>query len=216
MAERGLSAAHFGREWRCAHPGHAGPVRCTVTGRDAIGKENALFASGKWIATCATVSLIGTLAIVPDAKASPATPLKGSTASLFLTGIAINKVSLMTGTKITEKSDNACTEMLGKAGTPSSVTAVAIFDADGVPASAAATVSLVTPFQTVTGSGKFSKVMFLATNLWGGVVPAGNYYRFANVQGGSIETVDGKYVVSATASFGGDKLSAHGSVIVDC
>jgi len=74
----------------------------------------------------------------------------------------------------------------------------------------------VTPFQTVTGSGKFSKVMFLATHLWGGVVPPGSYYRFANIQGGSIQTVDGKYVVSATASFDGNKLSTHGSVIVDC
>jgi hypothetical protein len=175
-----------------------------------------VFASGKWIATCAAVSLVGTLALAPDAQASSATPSKGSTASFFLTSIAINGVSLMTGTKITEKSDNACYEMLGKAGTPNSVTAVAIFDADGVPAGAAATVKLVTPFQTVTGSGKFSKVMFLATHLWGGVVPPGSYYRFANIQGGSIQTVDGKYVVSATASFDGNKLSTHGSVIVDC
>ena len=141
----------------------------------------------------------------------------GSTASFFLTGIAINGVSFMTGTKVTEKSENACYEMLGAAGTPNSVTAVAIFDADGVPATAATTVKLVTPFQTVAGSGKFSKVIFLAKqNLWGGVVPAGNYYRFANMQGGSVETVDGRYVVSATATFAGHKLSAHGSVVVDC
>ncbi len=118
--------------------------------------------------------------------------------------------------KITEKSSNACYEMLGRSGTPGSVTAVAIFDAAGVPGSAAATIKLVTPFQTVTGSGKFSKVIFLATRLWGGVVPAGNYYRFANAQGGSIETVDGKYVVSATASFAGTKLSTKGSVTIDC
>jgi hypothetical protein len=173
-------------------------------------------ASGKWIATCAAVSLLGALAVVPDAQARSATPSKGSTASLLLTGIAINGVSFMTGTKITEKSDNACYEMLGKAGTPNSVTAIAIFDAAGVPASAASTVKLVTPFQTVSGSGKFSKVMFLATHLWGGVVPPGNYYRFANIQGGSIQIVDGKYVVSATASFDSNKLSTHGSVVVDC
>jgi hypothetical protein len=122
----------------------------------------------------------------------------------------------MTGARITEKSDNACYEMLGQAGTANSVTAVAIFDAEGVPATAAATVKLVTPFQTVTGSGKFSKVMFLATHLWGGVVPAGSYYRFANIQGGSTETVNGKYLVSATASFDGSKLSTHGSVVIDC
>jgi hypothetical protein len=175
-----------------------------------------VFASGKWIATCAAVSLLGTLAVMPDSQARSATPSKGSTASLFLTGIAINGVSLMTGTKVTEKSDNACYEMLGKAGTPNSVTAVAIFAAEGVPASAASTIKLVTPFQTVTGSGKFSKVMFLATHLWGGVVPPGNYYRFANIQGGSIQIVDGRYVVSATASFASNKLSAHGSVVVDC
>jgi hypothetical protein len=173
-------------------------------------------ASARWIATLGAVSSIVMLALMPDAQAMPTAPSKGSTASFFLTGIAINKVSFITGTKVTEKSNNACYEMLGKAGTPNSVTAVAIFDADGVPASAAATVTLVTPFQTVTGSGKFSKVIFLATRTWGGVVPAGNYYRFANVQGGSIETVDGRYAVSATASFDGDKLSAHGSVVVDC
>lgn len=175
-----------------------------------------MFARAKWIAACAAMSLIGSLAALPAAQAAPALPLKGSTASFFLTGIAINGVSFMTGTKITEKSENACYEMLGEAGTPNSVTAVAIFDAEGVPATAAATVKLVTPFQTVTGSGKFSNVIFLATHLWGGVVPAGNYYRFANMQGGSVETVDGRYVVTATATFAGHKLSAHGSVVVDC
>jgi hypothetical protein len=162
------------------------------------------------------VSLVGALAVVPDAQARSATPSKGSTASFLLTGIAINGVSFMTGTKITEKSDNACFEMLGKADAPNSVTAVAIFAADGVPASAASTIKLVTPFQTVTASGKFSKVVFLATHLWGGVVPPGNYYRFANIQGGSIQIVDGKYAVSATASFDSNKLSTHGSVVVDC
>jgi hypothetical protein len=173
-------------------------------------------ASGKWIATCAAVSLIGTLAVMPDAQAAPVTPSKGSTASLLLTGIAINGVSFISGAKTTTKSGNACSEMLGKAGTPSSVTAVVIFAADGVPAGAAATVKFVTPFQTVTGSGKFSKVLFLATHPWGGVVPAGDYYLLATIQGGSMETVDGKYVVSATASFGGTNLSAHGTVVVDC
>jgi hypothetical protein len=173
-------------------------------------------ANGKWIATCAAVSLIGTLAAVPDALAAPVTPSKGSTASLLLSGIAINGVSFISGAKTTEKSGDACSEMLGKAGTPSSVTAVAIFDGDGVPAGAAATVKFVTPFQTVTASGKFSKVMFLATRPWGGVVPAGNYYRFATIQGDSTKTVNGKYVVTATASFDGTYLSAHGTVVVDC
>jgi hypothetical protein len=182
--------------------------------RDREG--DAVLTSGKWIATCAAVSLIGTIAAAPDAQAIPATPSKGSTASLLLTGIAVNGVTLSIGTKITEKSDGACHEMLGKTGIPSSITAVAIFDADGVPANAAATVRLVTPFQTVTGSGKFSKVVFLATHLWGGVVPAGDYYRFVDIQGGSIETVNGRYVVSATASFGGNKLSTRGSVVLDC
>jgi hypothetical protein len=122
----------------------------------------------------------------------------------------------MPGSKITEKPNNACYYMLGASGTPNSVTAIAIFDASGVPASAAASVKLATPFQTVSGSGKFSKVIYLAKHLWGGVVPAGNYRRFANMQGGSIESVDGKYVVTATATAGGHKLSAHGSITIDC
>ena len=175
-----------------------------------------MLARARWITACAALSLIGTLTVLPAAHANPVTPSTASKASFFLSGIAINGVNFMTGTKITEKSNNACYEMLGEAGTPNSVTAVAIFDANGVPASAATAVKLVTPFQTVTGSGRFSKVIFLAKHLWGGVVPAGNYYRFANMQGGSIETVDGKYVVSATATFGGHKLSAHGSLVVDC
>jgi hypothetical protein len=104
--------------------------------------------------------------VLPAARANPVTSRAASKASFFLTGIAINGVNFMTGTKITEKSNNACYEMLGEAGTPNSITAVAIFDADGVPASAAATVKLVTPFQTVTGSGRFSKVIFLAKHLW--------------------------------------------------
>jgi hypothetical protein len=175
-----------------------------------------VFAKTKWLATCAAVPLIGTIALVPGVQANQAAPSKGSTASFLLTGIAINGVSFAPGTRITEKSGDACLQMLGKAGTPSSVTAVAIFAADGVPTSATATVKLVTPFQTVTGSGKFSKVIFLATRLWGGVVPAGNYYRFAAIQGGSIQTVDGRYVASATASFDAMKLSTQGSVVLAC
>jgi hypothetical protein len=172
-----------------------------------------VLAKAKLITSCAALALLGTLATLPAAQASPA---KASKASFFLTGIAINGVSFIAGTKITEKSENACYEMLGAAGTPNSITAVAIFDADGVPAHAKATVKFVTPFETVSESGTFSKVMFLAKREWGGVVPAGNYYRFTNRQGGSIESVDGKYVVSATATVGGHKLSAHGSLAIDC
>jgi hypothetical protein len=175
-----------------------------------------VFAKARWITACAALSTIGTLNMLPAAHAAPVATATAKKATFFLTGIAINGVNIGPGTKITEKSENACYEMLGAAGTPNSVTVVAIFDADGVPASATATVKLITPFQTVTGAGRFSKVIFLAKHLWGGVVPAGNYYRFANMQGGSVETVDGKYVVSATATVGGHKLSAHGSLVIDC
>src|ERR1700722_20331943 len=61
------------------------------------GSLNVL-ARAKWIAACAAASLIGALAALPAAQATPVAPLKGSTASFFLTGIAINGVSFMTGT----------------------------------------------------------------------------------------------------------------------
>jgi hypothetical protein len=187
-----------------------------VYGHRRDREEDVVLASGKWIAACAAVSLIGTIAALPDAQAIRATPTKGSTASFLLTGLAINGITITIGTKITEKSNNACHEILGKTGSPSSVTAIALFVADGIPSAAAASVRLVTPFQSVTGSGKFSKVMFLATHLWDGVVPAGDYYRFVTTEGGSIEVIDGKYLVSATASFAGNKLTTQGSVVVDC
>ncbi len=156
------------------------------------------------------------LAFLLLAPAALAISSKVAKPSLFVTGIVVNTVNLMPGTNVTNRS-GACYEMLGASGTTNSITAVGILAASGIPSSATTQVKLVTPWDTVAETGKFEKALFVdPKSTWGGVVPPGNYFRWANRQGGSTETIDGTYLFSVTVKSSGRTYTAHGTIKIGC
>ena len=168
----------------------------------------------RWVAGCCGAGSI--LCFVLLAPAAQATSSKVAKPSLFVTGIVVNTVNLMPGTKATGSS-GACSQMLGANGTTNSITAVGILAASGIPSSATTQVKLVTPWGTVADTGKFDKALFVdPKSTWGGVVPPGNYFRWSNRQGGSAQTIDGNYLFSVTVKSSGRTYTAHGAISIGC
>jgi hypothetical protein len=150
------------------------------------------------------------------AHVAQATLSKVAKPSLFVSGIVVNTVNLMPGTKATEAS-GACYQMLGADGATSSITAVGILVASGIPSGATTQVKLVTPWGTVADTARFEKALFVdPKSTWGGVVPPGNYFRWSNRQGGSAETISGNYLFSVTVKSNGRTYSAHGAITIAC
>jgi len=170
--------------------------------------------TARWVAGCSAAgSLLGFVLLTPAAQA---TSSKVAKPSLFVSGIVVNTVNLMPGTKATDAS-GACYQMLGADGATSSITAVGILVASGIPSSATTQVKLVTPWGTVADTGKFDKALFVdPRSTWGGVVPPGNYFRWSNRQGGSAETISGNYLFSVTVKSSGRTYTAHGAISVAC
>jgi hypothetical protein len=167
------------------------------------------------VAGCSALGALAGLVLLAPVAAQ-ANSSKAEKPSLFVSGIVVNTVNLMPGTKVTDSS-GACYQMLGADGSTSSITAVGILDASGIPASATTQIKLVTPWGTVADTGKFDKALFVdPKTTWGGVVPPGNYFRWSNRQGGSAETIDGNYMFSVTVTSSGRTYVAHGAISIGC
>jgi hypothetical protein len=149
--------------------------------------------------------------------------------SLKIVGLSLDEQDYAPGTHITEKAPlNACYYIYGEAASPSSMLFVGLIEASGIPASAKTSISVVAPW-TAAGYAEgvddsevpFSEALFPDKRSSVGVVAGGgtakdDYFRWVQLQGGSIEAGDGRYSVSVSVEVGKQTLEAHGAITVDC
>lgn len=133
------------------------------------------------------------------------------------------------GTKVTEKQPvNACYYVFGEAATPHEMMLTALVKASGIPRNAPTSITMVAPWVT-QGFGPgleeegvpFHKALFPDGKESAGTVAGGGsapdeYFRWINVQGGSLQAGDGTYRVAITVKVGGSTLAAHGSIKIAC
>ncbi|HEY1690131.1 MAG TPA: hypothetical protein VGF95_14850 [Solirubrobacteraceae bacterium] len=144
-------------------------------------------------------------------------------------GLSVDEQDYNPGTHITEKAPlNACYYIFGEAASPSSMIFVALLEASGIPEGAKTSIDVVAPW-TTQGFGEgvqesevpFSEAIFSDKKESAGVVAGGgtskdDYFRWVQLQGGSIEAGDGRYSVSISVEVGKQTLEAHGSITVGC
>jgi hypothetical protein len=154
---------------------------------------------------------------------------KATAPSLKIVGLSVNEQLFAPGTKVTEKQPiNACYYVFGEAGTPHEMILTALVKATGIPHSAKTSITMVAPWVTqgfaagISEEGvPFSKALFpdgkesVGTISGGGSKPD-EYFRWTDLQGGSIEAGDGNYKVTISAKVGNQLLEAHGSISIDC
>jgi len=154
---------------------------------------------------------------------------KATGPSLKLVALSVNEQPFAPGTKVTEKQPvNACYYVFGEAGTPHEMILTALVKATGIPHNAPTSISMVAPWVTqgfasgISEEGvPFSKALFpdgkesVGTVAGGGTSPD-EYFRWTDLQGGSIEAGDGTYKVTISTKVGGQTLEAHGSISIDC
>jgi hypothetical protein len=149
--------------------------------------------------------------------------------SLKIVGLSVNQQEFTPGTKVTEKSPiNACYYIFGEAGAPHEMMLTALVKADGIPRAAPTSITMVAPWTTqglaegIEEEGvPFSKALFAdgkesAGTIAGGGSAADEYFRWIDIQGGSIEAGDGTYSMKISVKIGGRTLQAHGSIKVGC
>jgi hypothetical protein len=154
---------------------------------------------------------------------------KAAGPSLKIVGLSVNQQEFSPGTKVTEKSPiNACYYIFGEAGAPHEMMLTALVKADGIPKSAPTSITMVAPWTTQGfGAGideekvPFSKALFAdgkesAGTVAGGGTSPDEYFRWIDMQGGSIEAGDGTYTVKISVKVGGQTLQAHKSISVAC
>lgn len=149
--------------------------------------------------------------------------------SLKLVGLSLDEQVFKPGTRITEKAPiNACYYIYGEAASPSTMLFVGLIEASNIPADAMTSISVAAPW-TEAGFAEgvdesevpFSEALFPDKKSSVGVVAGGgtskdDYFRWVQLQGGSIEAGDGRYSVSVSVEVGKQTLEAHGSITVDC
>jgi hypothetical protein len=154
---------------------------------------------------------------------------KATGPSLKIVGLSVNQQSFAPGTKVTEKQPiNACYYVFGEAGTPHEMILTALVKATGIPRDAPTSITMVAPWVTqgfasgISEEGvPFFKALFpdgresVGTVAGGGSKPD-EYFRWTDMQGGSIEAGDGTYKVQISTRVGGRTLEAHGSISIDC
>jgi len=154
---------------------------------------------------------------------------KGAGPSLKIVGLSVNEQEFAPGTKVTEKSPiNACYYVFGEAGTPHEMILTALVKADGIPHNAPTSITMVAPWVTqgfaegIAEEGvPFSKALFAdgkesAGTVAGGGTSPDEYFRWTDLQGGSIEAGDGTYTVKISVKVGGQTLQAHKSISIAC
>ncbi|HEY0280598.1 MAG TPA: hypothetical protein VGC32_20220 [Solirubrobacterales bacterium] len=178
-----------------------------------------------------TSVVLAVLALSPLATAQAAGKAhpKAGGPSLKLVGLSVNEQDFTPGTKVTEKQPiNACYYIFGEAATPHEMILVALVKADGIPHSAPTSITMVAPW-TTQGFGEpideetvpFSKALFadgkesVGTIAGGGSKPD-EFFRWVDLQGGSLEAGDGTYKVEVSVKVGGHTLETHGSIKIDC
>jgi hypothetical protein len=168
-------------------------------------------------------------ALSPGALAQAAHKPKAAGPSLRITGLSVNEQLFSPGTKVTEKQPiNACYYVFGEAATPHEMLLTALVKATGIPASAPTSITMEAPW-TEQGFGEaldeegvpFHKALFpdgkeSVGTVAGGGSAADEYFRWIDLQGGSLEAGDGTYRVVIATKVGGQTIEAHAQIKIDC
>lgn len=178
------------------------------------------------------LALLAVLALSPlaAAQAGKAHPKPKATGpSLRILGLSVNQQPFAPGTKVTERQPvNACYYVFGEAATPHEMMLTALVEATGIPRNAPTSITMVAPWVTQGfGSGieeegvPFHKALFpdgkeSAGTVAGGGTGPDEYFRWIDMQGGSLQAGDGRYTVQVSAKVGGHTLEAHGSITIAC
>jgi hypothetical protein len=154
---------------------------------------------------------------------------KAAGPSLKLVGLAVNEQQFAPGTKVTEKQPiNACYYVFGEAGTPHELILTALVKATGIPRNAKTSITMVAPWVTqgfaagIAEEGvPFHKALFpdgkeSVGTLSGGGSGPDEYFRWTDLQGGSLEAGDGIYKVTISVKVGSRTLETHGSISIAC
>jgi hypothetical protein len=154
---------------------------------------------------------------------------KATGPSLKIVGLSVNQQPFAPGTKVTEKQPiNACYYVFGEAATPHEMILTALVKATGIPHNAPTSITMIAPWVTqgfasgISEEGvPFSKALFpdgkeSAGTVAGGGTNPDEYFRWTDMQGGSIEAGDGTYKVQINTKVGNQTLEAHASISIDC
>jgi hypothetical protein len=175
------------------------------------------------------VGLCALAAFFPFATSQAAHKPKRVGPSLKITALSVNENSFVPGTKVTESEpENACYYIFGEAGTPHEMILVALVKATGIPAGAPTQITMEAPW-TKQGFGEpieeegvpFHKALFhdgreSVGTIAGGGSSADEYFRWVDLQGGSLEAGDGTYRVVIATKVGGQTIEAHAQIKIDC
>jgi hypothetical protein len=168
-------------------------------------------------------------ALAPIAASQAAHKPKAAGPSLKITGLSVNEQLFAPGTKVTEKQPiNACYYVFGEAASPHEMLLTALVKAIDIPASAPTSITMEAPW-TQQGFGEaleeegvpFHKALFpdgkeSVGTVAGGGSAADEYFRWIDLQGGSLEAGDGTYRVVIATKVGGRTIEAHASIKIDC
>ena len=176
------------------------------------------------------IVLVAFLALSPLAAAHAGSKgHKKAGPSLNITALSVNENPFEPGTKVTEtEPENACYYIFGEAATPHEMILTALVKATGIPASAPTSITMEAPW-TKQGFGEaiveegipFHKALFhdgkeSEGTVAGGGTAADEYFRWMDLQGGSLQAGDGSYRVVISTKVGGHTIEAHGSIKIDC
>jgi hypothetical protein len=176
--------------------------------------------------------LIAVLALAPLAAAHAGTKghkPKATGPSLKITALSVNENPFSSGTKVTESNPvNACYYVFGETTTPHEMLLVALVKATGIPHAAPTSITMEAPW-TEQGFGEgieeegvpFHKALFpdgkeSVGTVAGGGSSADEYFRWIDLQGGSLEAGDGTYRVVVSTKVGGQTIEAHAQIKIAC
>ncbi len=178
----------------------------------------------------AVLVVLAILPVAAQAKGAHAKSPKGSAGpSLRILGLSVNQQEFAPGTKVTEANPvNACYYVFGEAATPHEMILTALVKADGIPHNAPTSITMIAPWTTqglADGIAEeevpFHKALFpdgkeSAGTVAGGGTKPDEYFRWTDLQGGSLAAGDGTYRVVIATKVGGRTLEAHASIKIDC
>jgi hypothetical protein len=178
------------------------------------------------------IFVVALLALAPLAAANAGTKAhkpKASGPSLKIAALSVNENPFSPGTKVTEtEPENACYYVFGEAASPHEMLLVALVKATGIPASAPTSITMEAPWvkqgfgQGIEEEGvPFHKALFHDGKESVGTVAGGGsstdeYFRWINMQGGSLYAGDGTYRVVISTKVGGHTIEAHASIKISC
>jgi hypothetical protein len=176
-----------------------------------------------------TLVLCAVLVLSPIASTEAAHKPTAAGPSLKITGLSVNEQLFSPGTKVTEKQPiNACYYVFGEDASPHEMLLTALVKADGIPHSAPTSITMEAPWtkqgfaEPIEEEGvPFHKALFpdgkqSVGTVAGGGSEADEYFRWIDLQGGSLEAGDGTYRVGIATKVGGQTLVAHAQIKIEC